>query len=305
MTFEDLNKYADRGYYLVPNEGTLDWRKLVKGLHVNRAAAICSSGEVGLIALLPTVRKELVLVDHSYASLSVAMLKYTMLRELGARETRRLLTESDSHKELSKNITKFLKKLPKEVQEAYRGVVMKRGGSEGPFVIQPSPRVDYNRIDPKTGWYAELPSVEPPKVSSMLTREWDRLPQRDILRCTYKLDKVKFLHGDLSDLVERGPFDLLYISNATTHRGRNGAPDLRELSACLKPGGYVLVAHHADPTVSQDQSLRQRPYAISDSVVRAAQDAKWSVVGTARSTGGSMSWQQTLYQLPVTQEVAA
>jgi SAM-dependent methyltransferase len=277
MTFEDVNNYSVRGYYLTPNEDTPEWRKIVKGLRVDRAAAICSSGEVGLIAMLPTVRKELVLVDHSYASLSIAMLKYLMLRELGAAKTKRLLTAAGTPEELRKSVDKLVKKLPVQVRQAYERQV-KLPGYEGDFVT------------PARG--------VPAKNNTKLKREWDTLPQRDIRACVTKLDRVKFLHGDLTDLAEHGPFDLVYLSNALEHRGRKGEVSVSQVAACIRPGGYVIVAHRGTPHQKAD---RYDPYPTTCSKLN---KAGLEVVCTARTKAG-MAWSQTLYRLPIKQEVAA
>lgn len=296
LAFEDVHKHAASGYYIVPNEDTVEWRNLVKKLRINRAAAICSSGEVGLVALLPTVRKELVLIDHSYASLSVAMLKYVMLRELGATETKRLLSTAGSVADLKKNLGKFVNKLPKDVRLAYERYVNPAANSwEGGFVYVTPDRVTWNY---KTHRYEPI-KKEAPVTNPKLQHEWTRLPSRDLLRCATKLDRVKFLHGDLSDLAERGPFDLIYLSNALEHSGRKGAPTPTQVEACLRPGGYAIVAHRGDPTTPKVSY-----YTDYIGVTKKLQDAKWEVVKTSR-TRINMGWSQTLYRVPERQEVAA
>lgn len=302
LTFEDLASYEDPGYYIVPNEDTVEWRKLIKGLRVNKAAAICSSGEVGLVAMLPTVRKELVLVDHSYASLSVAMLKYTMLRELGATETKRLLTAATPD-ELRINLDKFVATLPEKVRKVYAQRVNARSFERGFVINRPGKKYNYNKIDPKTGYYEVVEQKDNYEVNGSIVREWNRLPHRDVLRSASKLDRVKFLHGDLTDLAAKGPFDLFYLSNALEHSGRKGRPVVEQVQACIKPGGYAIVAHQGG---LPDRSARSgyRSYSNYGSCITKILDAGWTVVSTVKSSV-NIAWQQTLFQVPQAKAVAA
>lgn len=94
VVYEDVHKHEWKGYYAIPNENIFRWRELLKKTPIYRAAGICSSGEVGFFGILPLVRRELVLIDHSYKSIQVAALKYLLLREKGARGTLQLLTKA-------------------------------------------------------------------------------------------------------------------------------------------------------------------------------------------------------------------
>ena len=110
LKFEShLDKSLGVGY-VFPNEDVGRWRELVKGKRIKRAAAICSGGEVGFFALLPTVKDELVLIDHNKASLYYALVKYLLLRKHGYAGVVKLLREPH---QLKKELTSVEKELPK------------------------------------------------------------------------------------------------------------------------------------------------------------------------------------------------
>ena len=112
------NTYDCTLYYAAPNEDVELWRSFVKGLRVNRAAAICSGGEVGLFAMLPTVRRELVLIVHSRRSLLVAMLKHLLIRQRGATEVRELLGKG-SYRDIKAALTSVKESLPADLLAIY------------------------------------------------------------------------------------------------------------------------------------------------------------------------------------------
>lgn len=212
MKFEDLNDYASTTYYVAPNENPLVVRDMVKNLHIRRAAGICSAGEVGFFSLLSSVRQELVLVDHSYTSLAFAMIKYLMLRERGWSETTRLLTEVERVPELRQAISALSDQLPDRVKSALTNC------RDGGLVNYYDNRQDYQ-----------------------LREIWKDRAVKLAQKATRKLDRVSFLHGDLTDLAERGPFDLLYVSNAFEHYDRNGShPVMAQITKAVKPGGYII-----------------------------------------------------------------
>jgi hypothetical protein len=67
-----------------------------------------------------------------------------------------------------------------------------------------------------------------------IRREWQFVPIGRMERLRQSLGKVKFVHGDMLDIAEVGPFDLLYISNALDHTSRPGP---RILTPCpIIPG---------------------------------------------------------------------
>lgn len=57
-----------------------------------------------------------------------------------------------------------------------------------------------------------------------------------------RLDKLTFVHGDLTDLSHFGVFDVLYISNALEHQGRSRkGPKMDDFRTFVKDDGLVLM----------------------------------------------------------------
>jgi len=75
---------------------------------------------------------------------------------------------------------------------------------------------------------------------SAVTKILRKLTQKDLTEFRANREKVRFVHGDLNDLVERGPFDLVYLSNALEYNGRNGYEF--NVKGMVKPGGYLALA---------------------------------------------------------------
>ena len=238
---EETHKYEGGRGYFVPNEGTAKWAEILKGITVQRAAAICSSGEVGLLSILPRVTKELVLFDHGKGSLSIAMAKYLLLSKLTPTEMLELFTtgSADQFRAAVESVRKY---------------------------------VPYN------GRYDRLSTL--PYRSSEIRSEWRGVTLANVASVKRRLARVKFMHGDLTDLIPSGPYDLLYISNAHEHPDRTGAtPDMSKLTKIVKPGGNVLVA--------------EKPYHELGSRL----PKTWTCVKQL-SGCGSMYWTQTLYTTP-------
>lgn len=238
LHFEDLHEFKGNGdSYAITNEGLAEWAELFEGLEVSRAAGICSSGEVGLLTILPHVKDELVLIDHSYDSLRWAMLKYLLLQEVGADETHRLLRGVD----VRSCFTRFEDRLPEKIAKSPRG-------------------------------YAK---------SSDISYYWPRVGIDLVRNAVPKLDCVKFLHGDLSDLPGRGQFDLIYVSNAHTHSDRNGRRfSVSSLISALNPGGYIAIAEFNDPYPPRDTAPPRSMKEVA-----------------SRRGCGTIRWTQSLWQL--------
>ncbi len=223
VVFEDIHEFNPTGGYNVPNECILLWRDIVKGLNIYKAGGICSSGEVGLLSILPSVKVNLTLVDHSYSSLFYALMKYFIIKEKGAEEAYKLFTERNQQRfiEALKEARKFI---PQKVQEAFD---------------------DIHRFE---GWRC--------LSEEYLPQTWKTIPQEDLKKAEKKLSRVKFIHGDLTDLGE-GQLDLVYMSNAheANHHDRNKKRLMLEnIQKILKPSGYVLCAtNKADNLYSFEQ----------------------------------------------------
>lgn len=214
MRFKDLHPHSSSIHYSVTNEEPMIWRDFVRGKYIGRAAGICSAGEVGFFSILPSVRSELVLIDHSYRSLATAMLKYLLLRERGWQDTIRLLTAAEAVEELKVTIAELKVQLPEKITETVETMTR-----------------EYTSciLDGYSG-----------RLHPGIKRVWEELPRNLIKQASRKLDLVTFAHGDLEDLADLGPFDMLYISNAFGHRGRNGHPGADKVAHAVKKNGLVI-----------------------------------------------------------------
>lgn len=267
VQFESAIDRSRGGAYMVPNEDVEIWRDLVKGRRIDRAAAICSGGEVGFFALLPTVRKELVLVDHNIGSLRFAMLKYLLLREHGYAGVIRLLKDRAKMKTA---INAVAPKLPEKLRDLHEYAET----TVGDRLVRSCP-------DPKDSYSRNRPS--PTETF------WANVGDYQRRQATSKLNLVKFLHGDLLHLVERGPFDLLYLSNAQqVGNGNDKAVNCEALGKCLKPGGSVLSSVQMKTKAEFDRYYTPSP----------VQPESWKLVKTLpRRDKGNQSWNYCLYQV--------
>lgn len=294
MEYEDKNTYKASGFYAAPNEGTLNWRLLVKGTPLYRAAGICSSGEVGLFSILPSVRRKLVLVDHSYTSLNVAMTKYLLLVKLGAKEVHRLFTVG-AHQEIHEAILGVRDQLPPEVAKSTGDY-----GASNWCSMSKTYDVYNNRI--RRYELAERP-VSTNYYFEEIQQHWKKHISLSLVQqACKKLHLVKFLHGDLQDLAEEGPFGLVYLSNALEHNNRDRKhPALSQVQACLKPGGYIIAAgwlHATSPYGVTGKGVYnhrtgQYDYPENKTVI----EVKSCDSGRSNLGGGTLYWKQAMYQL--------
>lgn len=245
LAYEDAHSQYDQpSSFSVTNEGLEEWKNLLKGISVSRAAGICSGGEIGLITLLPCVKDELVLIDHSYRSMLFAMVKYVLIKEKGPKKTKAILSDR------------------KLFQEEYSRI------------IQDLP------IKTKTNHY-DAAYTSHYKIQDIETF-WKNKPNTLLWRVRPKLDRVRFIHGDLTDLIKEGPFDLLYLSNALQHMSRERKhPPMEKIKELVKPGSYVMLAGYSYSS-------------YYDKVTAPA--SSWELCGQVSSCG-SGSWRQQLWQV--------
>jgi hypothetical protein len=271
MTYKDVHDYSASAFYLVPNEDLLVWRKLLEGVSIYKAAAICSSGEVGLLGLLPSVRSSLTLIDHSYRSLGNAMLKYLLIREYGWEKAYAVLT-GDSNEDAAVIMDSLKLLLPEKVRRAYDEIDTGRWG-EG---------IVTRRYEGKGS------------VSSSVKGYWGQVHPSVVEQASKKVGRVKFIHGDMTDLEKDGPFGVFYISNALDHTDRTSrSPLLDKVSKVVKPGGFVLACHQQCYGGERKSTLQRR-----------FEDRGWKLVEQVKGRS-SIAWMQNLYQVPEGEAVAA
>lgn len=205
MIFEDLNEYnGAHTTYSVCNESTSIWRKALEGISVENAAGICSGGEISLFNILPIVKKQLQLIDHCYTSMYYAIGKLYAIKKLGAEE---------AYKAFQSPVLKELKIL---FQEANKNLPTSKFNADYVYGFS----------------------------STSLQRAFKDLSITDLEGLIENEGKLKFLHGDLSDLVDRGPFDLVYLSNALEYAGRTHNKNY-PIQEIVKPGGLICLTHGA------------------------------------------------------------
>lgn len=227
MKFEDLNTYDGRHTeYPVCNESVAVWRKALQGISVDNAAAICSGGEVSFFGILPFVTKQLQAIDHSYTSMYYAVGKYHIIEKLGAKEAYKVFTNRELLRAVMPLFASANKKLPTDIVTKNAEVLAKR----------------YKRYDTRyqrtygSQHYDDFDFIRLDHWS--MVRSYTELSEADFKDFRANRGKITFLHGDLNDLQERGPFDLVYLSNAMQYNGRDNHKNY-EVAKMVKPGGFV------------------------------------------------------------------
>lgn len=119
MKFVDHYPTFNASGYAFTNEEPVLFAKALdeSGRTFQRAASICSGGEVPLQIIAPRVQ-ELIAIDHSYAALAAAMTKALLLRHLGAKDFRNhIMNGAQFSKDL---VTTVQKDLPSVLQQRWR-----------------------------------------------------------------------------------------------------------------------------------------------------------------------------------------
>lgn len=208
LKFEDLHpKDMASGYYVTNETPELLRDMLLKQKgHVERAAGICSGGEVPFFVLLPAAN-EVIAIDHTYGALVVTAIKAAILEKLGPHGTMNLFTERTYE-----DFIKVVLDVKDAVPEIWRSH----------FSIDKQFSKEYNFNHFKREWF--LAGIE-------------------ILEIAHRnLHKLKLVHGDLSDLSKFGTFDCIYTSNAFgEHLNRDGMyPTVKAIEPALKADGVIL-----------------------------------------------------------------
>jgi hypothetical protein len=183
-----------------------------------KIGAIASSGEVVLFSLLPQA-ESVIAVDHAYRSLAVFWLKVLLLDTHGPADTKKILT--GPYEGIVTAAENLLSRFPAALVK----------------LVQPVP----DRYDPLHK--RQIPCIDR-WTAEPLRKEWNLVSEEILSQAARKLGDLTLLHGDLSDLSSHGPFDVLYVSNATEHTGRSKrAPTWTDLRPLVRDKGIVLRAH--------------------------------------------------------------
>lgn len=206
MNFQDLHEYDGHMTYPASNENLSSWKEALAGIQVERAAGICSGGEVSFFCVLPLVKEQLVLIDHSYASLYYALGKHHVIEKYSGKKACELFR--GTHPSYDRRGYKLPNPLKVEFDAANKDLPTKDCGRHGSFG---------------------------------LSGIWQHITPEEVTNFKRNRKKVSFLHGDINDLADLGPFDLLYLSNALDYSGRDG--DTFQIDKIVKPGGYVMFCY--------------------------------------------------------------
>lgn len=217
-SYREANPYNSGTAYNFTNEEPELFARMLGNRTFKKAASICSGGEVAFGVILPR-SEEVFAVDHAAGSIAVAMLKAALLQIVGIRELRKLLA-TGTYADLQPHIKEAFDTLPVDLQKF----------------------VKLNKPGPNDPLYYSAPVFQHDFTN--FRREWTYLPAKALFEAVEKLDKVTCVHGDIRDLKDNGPFDLLYTSNASEHTGRAGMgqTSLASFAELLEPGGILMCA---------------------------------------------------------------
>lgn len=225
MKFKDLNDFNALTCYAVVNENISAWRECLDGIEVDNAASICSGGEVAFFGILPSVKERLSLIDHSYASMYFAIGKYNMIEKFGASKTHELFTGFNWYKggrRWSPSVDNYVQ--DPEAESSISSNDLRKAFDKANKRL-PTAKHGVN------GYW--------PPASLRVT--WQNIDVQEVAEFRRNRTKIQFLHGDVGDLADIRPYDLVYLSNALDYKGRNGSGhDAFRLNEVVKPGGFVL-----------------------------------------------------------------
>ena len=268
MKFEDKNEFQGMTHYPVCNESVRRWREVLKDVSVKVGAGIAGGGEISLFSVLPSVTEKLVLVDHSYVSLWALIGKYKSIGKLGPEKALKLLqsppvvtkgggyningqrVKGGQYNQYGEFIDSnpYSHKLVKPQEELYACFLEANKGIA----------TETDRME-ECGWWP-LPELH---------HRWQEITVEDLetlLKNENDVD-LQVYHGDISDLVEHAPVDLLYLSNALQYNGRNGKEF--KLGEIVQKGS--LVAYTGNSGVYNKAGM---PYTLSGLKVKPVEAVK-------------------------------
>jgi hypothetical protein len=207
--FVDKHPTYSASGFTVTNEEPELHRALLRGRRFNSTACIASGGEI-MFFILINRSKELTAVDHSYRALAACWLKALCLDQFGPRETKRLFSEI-TYKEFVAKAEKLADGFPDALKKH--------------FNLWPG------ALTQVTINVSEFESMR---------REWFYADERVLAKSCRNMGRVTLMHGDLRDLDKE--YDLLYVSNAMEHSGRDRKyPRADDLAKFVRPKGFMLV----------------------------------------------------------------
>ena len=237
MRFENLHDYNGHSNYAVVNENIEVWDEVLSDVSgVEKAASILSGGEVAFYNVLPKVGKQLDCIDHSLASMWYAIGKYHIIEKLGAEKAHQLFCTASQ-------------RFDRDHRSPTYGRVKKDGAYWDCLKLfdAANDKLPTKRLGVYHRDLSILPTV------------YQYVPVEKLKEFRANRTKVNILHGDLTDLIERGPYDFLYLSNALEYVGRNG--DKFPIKDMVKKGGYIAL------TAGHSFEMRGLPRHVSDRII--------------------------------------
>lgn len=207
MKFEDINPYASGTLHAATNEEPAIHSILIRNLKkIKKIGSIASGGEIPLLCFLTRNRK-VVAIDHSYLSLGAFFSKVALIKKYGAKTIQDKFTEARHGEDVQLLFDEISNKIPEPCRA---------------FKV--------------SDHYSSFTDMR---------REFIYASICQINRAMRNINNLTLVHGDLTlDLEKYGPFDLLYISNAFQHAGREGSPTPNKIKPLVKIGGYVLATSY-------------------------------------------------------------
>jgi hypothetical protein len=213
INFEDIHPdYNSSTGYAATNEDIILHRKLLRKVRdIKLAGSIASGGEVPFFVFLSR-GIPVVAVDHSYRAIAAVLGKIEIVKRLGTAGAYELFTDKE-YKDVSKAFADLAPSMPEKLRPYFA----------------------------KSTVYGEAGLVFDQNSYNDLRKTWMYVTPLIMKRAFRNLDKLTLVHGDLSDIASKGPFDCLYISNALEHTSYTGKnPDPAIMNDLVKPGGFVL-----------------------------------------------------------------
>lgn len=227
-TFEDRRPYNSGSGYMIPNESLSILRTLTLKAAPKSAASICSAGEVPLTVLLPSCER-VVAVDHSYKSLGWAMVKALMLEAYTGAEIKQMFLEL-THESLFKMLDELQAHLPNKLKEHF----LINFYNENQAVKPGEKRIPRPAYEKRAWTFDQF-------CYRNLRKLWQTIPVELLDAAREKLECIRFIHADIRDLNDYGPYDLVYASNCMEHRGHDGSgPDDKTFHKLLGKHGHLI-----------------------------------------------------------------
>jgi hypothetical protein len=221
-----------------------------------------------------------------------------VLADLGPDEMYRLFTTGD-HAEVEQACLAVQDKLPVSVKNHSKGDLYATGPRHW-FTTHKHYLEEHYSLE--TGRY----EIIPPDAKTVcynttaIQGHWKQHISPEMVKRAYdKLHMVKFVHGDLSDLKDDGPFGLLYLSNATEHNNREQTkPQFENLRACLRPNAYVITASRSGLSRSRHEKYDRYGRYVPEPPLVGVEKIK-------DQRGGTLNWTQQMYRVSKPEAVAA